>query len=191
MTHDEHNTDALSELSSRTGDESARAAFLWFIDDQYHQVIRFLIRYGATKDDALDATQEAFLEAWRQIHFPGQKIDNPHGWIRQVALNKYRRPPGPRKRPLTAPETPLPERPECHPGHAELTAQTLHVLQVIHRLERTDRAVIAFCMDGFTSVEAANYLGLTPQQARDALKRARRRLARELAPAALQEGGNP
>lgn len=191
MTHDEHSTDALRELSGRAGDEAARAAFLWFVDDQYHQVIRFLIRYGATRDDALDAAQEAFLEAWKLIHLPGQKIDNPPGWIRQVALNKYRRPPGPRKRPWTAPEAALPDLPESHPGHAELTEQTLHVLQVIHGLETTDRAVIAFCMDGFTSVEAARHLGLTPQQARDALKRARRRLARELASEALQEGGKP
>ncbi|QKW32491.1 sigma-70 family RNA polymerase sigma factor (plasmid) [Nocardiopsis flavescens] len=192
MPHDEHNTEATGELLGGQADElHRRAAYVRFVDAHYHLVVRFLVHCGARIDDAVDATQEAFLEAWREaIHRTDRVIANPAGWIRQVALNKYRRPPGPRKRPPTVLGLPVPDRSQPGPGHAELTDQALDVLRALHRLEPTDRAVIAFSMDGFSSVEAAEYLGITPQKARDILKRARRRLAAELAHHPRQEGGH-
>src|SRR5689334_17835617 len=70
---------------------SVRGDFIQFYDQEFHYVVRFLMRLGANEQDAKDATQEAFVIAWRRFAQPGNwaHITHPHGWIRKVALRKY------------------------------------------------------------------------------------------------------
>jgi DNA-directed RNA polymerase specialized sigma24 family protein len=46
------------------GRADIRAAWIEFYDAHYHRVVRFVMHYGASPQDACDAAQEAFTESW-------------------------------------------------------------------------------------------------------------------------------
>ncbi len=172
--------------------EEVREAFLDFFQREYGAVIAFLMGYGAVHEDAEDATQDAFVDAWELAKRPGAwfRIANPRAWIRTVALRKYRRPPGARKR---VPSFLVAEVGEPQPlrgivEHGELTVQTEFVRSVLRDLDHDVRAVLAFSMDGFNSVEIARYLDLTDQHVRDLLKKGRKALRTSLIPLREQHG---
>jgi RNA polymerase sigma factor (sigma-70 family) len=161
-----------------------RAEWIAFYDAEYHLVVRFVMRSGASLEDARDAAEEAFVESWALLSgHPGRwsQIRNHRSWIRAVALRKQRRPPGPRRRPLLAGNGEIPDAagPGLEPG--ELTVQTQAVLQALRGLDHQARAVMAFLMDGFPAPVIAQTLGITEQRVRDVTKRARARLKRTLA----------
>jgi DNA-directed RNA polymerase specialized sigma24 family protein len=147
-------------------------------------VVRFVMRSGASLEDARDAAAEAFVDSWALMTDRPQswmQIWNQRSWIRAVALRKYRRPPGPRRRPLVADHVEIPDvaAPGLDPG--ELTAQTQTVLQVLRCLDEKAQAVMAFQMDGFPATVTADTLGITEQRVRDVTKKARAILKRALA----------
>jgi RNA polymerase sigma factor (sigma-70 family) len=162
-----------------------------FYDDQYHLVIRFLMHNGATQLDAEDATHEAFTELYTlAARHPDrwQAITNKAAWIRTVAIRKYRRPPGPRKRPLTS-SGEVPDLPGCGPSPEDLTIQTQFVLQALQALDDEARTVIAFDIDGIPSADIARELHITPQRVRDIRKKARAALKHQLSENVAREGG--
>lgn len=169
-------------LESATRAAAMRADFLDFYDQEYHLVVRFMIRWGAALPEAEDATQEAFLAAWQcmvqQTH-QWDKIRNRALWIRIVARNKHRRPLGDR-RPHTVTMAEVLTPRTMAEDHVGMTATTLDVLTALRQLDEEARTVMALRLDGFTSAELAQHLGITQQKVRDALKRARRELADEL-----------
>jgi DNA-directed RNA polymerase specialized sigma24 family protein len=160
-----------------------REDFLIFYDREYHGVVRFVMRCGASLLAAEDAVQDAFVDAWELTARidAWTAITEPRGWIRRVALRKYRRPPGKHRRPPTVSVGDLPEMPQ--PGHSQmdLTDGTLFVVAALRRLAPEMQAVMAFHLDGFTGPQIASQLGITAQKARDVLKAARKILARDLA----------
>jgi RNA polymerase sigma-70 factor (ECF subfamily) len=160
-----------------------RAEWIDFYDTHYHRVVRFLVLNGASRDDAQDAAQEAFIESWNLLaRDPGrwQAVTGKAAWIRTVALRRHRRPPGPRRRPLTAGNE-IPDLPAPGPGHDELTAQAQLVLQALQTLDEEARAVMTLDMDGIPAADTAAALGITPQRVRDVRKKARTALKQELA----------
>jgi RNA polymerase sigma factor (sigma-70 family) len=166
-----------------------RANFIEFFDREYAYVVRFVMRGGqASLDAAEDAAQEAFVDAWSlAVAEPlgrWSDVSDPRAWIRTVALNKHRRPPGPRRRPVIVPVSDLPETPQ-----PDLTHESLFVLEALHSLDEQTRAVMAFHLDGFPGPAIAAQLGITDQQARDLLKKARKILASKLAGTRDQERG--
>jgi RNA polymerase sigma factor (sigma-70 family) len=161
-----------------------RADWIAFYDAEYHRVVRLVMRCGASLEDARDAAEEAFTESWALLtRQPGRwaQIRDHRSWIRAVALRKQRRPPGPRRRPLLADNSEIPDAaaPGLEPG--ELTAQTQAVLHALRGLDHQARAVMAFLMDGFPAPVIAQTLGITEQRVRDVTKRARATLRRTLA----------
>lgn len=158
-----------------------RQPVLMLFEQQYHPVVRFVTFCGASDQDAQDATQEAFIEALRRAD-DGRwtLVSNPEGWLRRVALHRYRRmirrDPA-RSRPLTPDEDRMPT---SEPGPSDLAPETVDTLCALRRLPPDCRVVLAFHLDGFSSVEVAAFLDITPQQARDLLKKARRLLLRDL-----------
>lgn len=166
-----------------------REEFLDFIEGEYHRVVGFQMLAGASRQDAEDATQEAFLQGWREVNSGRwESIGNPRGWIRTVAWNARRRPPGQKRvQPQVAHGVEPPDLAEPGPGHAELTEQTQTVLDALASLPEPERVVMAFTMDGFTSTETAPLLRLPQQKVLDLRKQARKALSRSLAPTSGQK----
>jgi RNA polymerase sigma factor (sigma-70 family) len=161
-----------------------RADWIAFYDTEYHLVVRFVMRNGASLEDARDATEEAFLDSWALM--TGQpanwsQIRDRRSWIRTVALRKRLRPPGARRRPLLADNAEIPDIAAPGPEPGELTAQTQAVLEALRSLDSQAQAVMAFLMDGFPAVVIADTLGITEQRVRDVTKKARAALKRILA----------
>jgi RNA polymerase sigma factor (sigma-70 family) len=161
-----------------------RAEWIGFYDAHYHRVVRFVMHNGADRREAEDAAQEAFIESWALMDRDPDRwnaITSKEAWIRTVALRRYLRPPGPRRR-LTAGGTPIPDDvPVPGPGHDELTVQTQFVLRALKALDDEARAVMAFDMDGIPAADIARELGITQQRVRDIRKKARTALKKELA----------
>lgn len=189
---------ALARGVSQAGGEAAHASailarmreFRDFYKYELPRVQKFLMYNGATRDDAQDAAQEAFLEAWRLFELPPRwgwaRINDRRAWIRQVALNKYRRPPGPRRRPDTVPIPAPPDLPERGPGHAELTESAMTVLEALGRIDEDARLVIALDLDEIPTSQIAGIIDATEQRVRDLRKKGRRQLNRLLTAAALE-----
>lgn len=160
-----------------------RAEWIDFFDAHYHRVVRFLMHNGASLADAQDAAQEAFTESFDLMSQSPERWANVMGkptWIRTVALRRYRRPPGPRRRPLTAGNE-IPDLPALGPGHDELTVQAQLILQALQALDEEARTVMAFGLDDIPTADTAYVLGITQQRVRDVRKKARTVLKQELA----------
>jgi RNA polymerase sigma factor (sigma-70 family) len=162
---------------------AVRDCFFEFFDAEYVLVVRFLMRCGANLHDAEDAAQEAFTDAWVHMGRDGKWTDvtEPRGWIRRVALRKYHRPPGRRPRLQTVSVADVPELRQHDIGNDDMAAETLSVVDALRRLDPPLPVIMGFHRDGLTAVEIGAQLGMTAQQVRDLIKKARRILARELA----------
>ena len=161
-----------------------RADWISFFDAHLHRVVRLVMSDGASLQDAQDAAQEAFIESWKRMNEDltwWAAITGKEAWIRVVALRKYRRPPGSRIRPQMADGASLSDLPHPGLGPAELTVQTQTVLQALRGLDAQERAVMAFCLDGFSAPVTAAALGITDQRVRDVKKKARAALKTALA----------
>jgi RNA polymerase sigma factor (sigma-70 family) len=146
-----------------------------FYDDHYHGVVRFLMLNGARQADAEDAAGEAFTESYAlAARNPGrwQAGKGKPAWIRTVALRRYRRPPGSRRR-LLATGDPVPDLPAPEASPEDLTVQAQLVLRALLVLDEEARAVIAFDIDGIPPGDIAHELGISQQRVRDIRKRAR------------------
>lgn len=124
---------------------------------------------GASRPDAEDAAHEAYTESYDlATRSPGrwEAITGKPAWIRTVALRRYRRPPGPRKRPVTGGDE-VPGHPALAPGPEDLAIQTQIVLQALLTLGEEARAVIAFDIDGIPSGDIARELRISQQRVRE------------------------
>ena len=165
-----------------SGETDEPISFVEFYDREYHLVVRFIINCGASLAAAEDAAQEAFLEAWQLMSVARKwtAVVDSRGWIRAVALNKYRRPPGRRQPPLATVHAAMADTKDPSISPADLSVSTVQVIDALRLLEPELQAVMAFDLDGFTAAEAGRYLGLTDQQVRDRRKKARKILAGKL-----------
>ncbi|NUP50220.1 MAG: sigma-70 family RNA polymerase sigma factor [Catenulispora sp.] len=173
-----------------------REAFLELCEQQHARVVRFLLVCGAPLLDAQDATQEAFLAAWTELNTRPEKwqeVRNPAGWLRKVAINCWRRPPGSRNqvalRSRSSSIRLLWEKAQPGADPGELTPVTLTVLDTLARLGGQAPIVWAFHRDGFTNVEIGELLGCPAQQITDQLKKVRKALRAALAD--VTEGRTP
>jgi RNA polymerase sigma-70 factor (ECF subfamily) len=170
---------------ARDSAETVRTAVLDFFQAEYEGIIAFLLMYGAIYQDAEDATQDAFVDAWslaKRRPEAWTSISSPRAWIRVVALRKYHRPTGQRKLmsgPLVA-EISDDQWHETAPSHDELTVQTEFVRSVLRSMAPDIKAVMALHFDGFTSVEIGCYLEMTDQHVRDLIKKGRKILRASL-----------
>lgn len=161
-----------------------RAAWINFYDTHYYRVVRFVLQNGASMEDAKDAAGEAFVESWTLMSTDPARwlaITNKSAWIRTVALRKYRRPSGHRMCPRLLPRAEIPDLLCPGPGPSEVTAHTQVALQALRSLDEEPRVIMAFYLDGFATSEIAAELGITEQQVREVMKKARAMLRRALA----------
>lgn len=164
--------------------EDIRANLIKLYVDERLQVIRMLMRLDADLPDAEDAVNEAFATAWSTMTEHPEKwanVSKPRSWIRTVALRSYWRRHG-RGQPILVPVCELPEKVEdANSSEADLTAETLDVLNVLRNLASPLRETLTLHMEGFSAPEITAVLGLSSdQQTRDLIKKARRVLSREI-----------
>lgn len=138
-------------------------------------LVRFLLLHGASWSEAQDAAQDAFTQMCR----PGTSIRYPKAWLRTVAWRSWLR-----QQVREQPCEEVPDRPTAHwdsPAHAaELGAEERRVIEMLLLLPSKQRAALAWTLDGFTTQESADAMGISPEAARQNLSRARATLKARL-----------
>lgn len=136
---------------------------------EFPGLVRFLLLHGASWSEAQDAAQDAFTQMCR----PGTSIRYPKAWLRTVAWRSWLR--------QQVREQPCEEVPDRPPAHAaELGAEERRVIEMLLLLPSKQRAVLAWTLDGFTTQESADAMGISPEAARQNLSRARATLKARL-----------
>lgn len=157
--------------------------FTTFYKTDFIPVVGFVIKtqIGATVDEARDAAQAAFTQAWEEW----DKIDEPRGWVRTVATRVYLN-SIPRYEVMT--DTPV-DCPILHTPEAKLliSERTQAARDLLATLPMTQRLVMALNTDGFSVREIAKELRTTPDAVRQNISRARSSLKRRLGTSS--EGG--
>lgn len=137
----------------------------------FAELVRHLMRQGASPHEAADAVQAAFVEACAQW----ETIEHPAAWLRTVAFRQYLRQPAQREN-LTGE---VPEHPSTGPSplHVlEIKEEQMLVLAALASLPPTQRRVMAWSLDGFSSSEIAQGLKMNAAAVRQNIARARARL---------------
>lgn len=145
-----------------------------FFRATYDLTVRGLELDGTRREDAHDASQEAFVRAyarwWRIGHY-----SEPAAWVRRVAVNAVRD----QHRQRTVRENALPRlaaEPVTVAAHGDSTTVVGldEALEVLPPQQR--RAVDLYYGDGFSTEEGATRMGISPGAFRFHLSRARRSL---------------
>ncbi|MFF0172279.1 sigma-70 family RNA polymerase sigma factor [Micromonospora profundi] len=142
-------------------------------------LVRFLIYRGAAPQDAFDAAQHAFVEAWRRW----EHIHNPRTWLRTVAIRAVAK--------ANQPTVPLNEQydlADSAPLDSQVSEETLDLVAALRQLPPLQREIMVWKMDGFTPSEIAKELGISAEAARQGLHRARENLKKMLFP--RERGGS-
>ncbi|GAA3372045.1 hypothetical protein GCM10017744_101940 [Streptomyces antimycoticus] len=155
--------------------EVVRASFVSHYEEHMPGLIRHVMRYGATPYEAADAAQGAYIEAFRVWHL----ITCPAAWLRKVAFRQYLR-QAPRPQEELTDE--VPDRPaySCPLEKVVLNEEETRVYEALVRLPMRQRQVIAWHLDGFSTNEIAEALGIRPPAVRQNLARARAQLKERL-----------
>lgn len=142
--------------------------FADFYRDEVHRVVGFLMKLGASEQEAVESTQAAFVWAWvsrRSIR------TNRRAWVRTVATREFYR-SMPQREITTAavPDLPTPLSPETT---VEISERTKVVHDMLMSLPLSQRIAMAWTADGFSVTEIAKATSTTPAAVRKNLQRAR------------------
>lgn len=154
----------------RVGDED-RAAFAELYRADITLLVGFLMSaYGADVDEAWDAAQSAFAQAWKNwssIH------TNPRAWLRTTAHRGFLRQVPDRNDRLGRA---VPDRPDVAltPEQIAVVAEsTARMRDLFQGLPPAQREALALKLDGFTYPEIAEITGQTHDAARQNVSRAK------------------
>lgn len=175
---------------ARSGD---RAAFEGLVRDNADRLYAVVLRFSATEGDAEEATQEAFVRAWRSLaRFRGES--RFFTWLYRIGVNEAkriadRRPDAPTV--VSMDERPLDAIRDDQPGpqpRAEQSELRGVLEQAVRRLPAKYRApVILRDVEGLSTAEAADVLGLSEAGFKSRLHRGRMALRRDVAGYVLDE----
>lgn len=162
-----------------TRGQAAIHDFVTLYKSEMPRLVRFILKHGATPQEAADAAQTAFASAWETW----EGIREPKAWLRTVALREYFR------RPVqeTSVECPPDEVAQPLLDSLELGEQERNVMAALATLPMKQRQVMAWHYDGFSHDQIARQMRITEQAVRQNLHRARTRL-KELLLRESQEG---
>ncbi|MFG1941414.1 RNA polymerase sigma factor [Nonomuraea sp. NPDC048826] len=172
--------------------QATQAAFVDWFRQELPSVVGDMMRRGASLQDAQDAAQEAFLEAWRLCAGEPdvwRRVEHPRGWVRKVAERAWSRPPGERRRQV--PATPFAVVPDHVPygeDPADLAGPHVDLIRELKRLPPVQRQAMHYRLDRLPYAFIARELGVSEQRARDIVKKARLELAARLN---TYRGGRP
>ncbi len=164
-------------LVERTQSEDDRRAFSELVRRHQAVVYRFCYRVLGNREDAKDASQEAFLRAYRKLDtFQGRSTFKT--WMLRLAmnvsLNQRSRRELPRADVDTAESISGPEAPEAELMKSEAAAQVHEALQLVPPNHRA--AVVLRDLEGLTYQETAESLGIPEGTAKSWVHRGRERL---------------
>jgi len=146
-----------------------------FFRARYRDLVRHVMRFGATLDEAEEAAQEAMITAYQR--WP--TITNPNAWTWRVACRAYLRVARRRRiREVLAPAEGLPL--VSTPDGTDALLSTFRVRSLLGRLAAQQRRVVAWWLDGYQFNEIANKLDVQTSTVRSLFRHARARLARLL-----------
>lgn len=150
-------------------------------DLEYRRVVGFVMLNGASAEDATDAAQEAFAEAWRLMQKDEWgRVEAPGAWLRSVALRRYRRPPGPRSTPLIDLNAEIPDRVDAVADPADHVTIRALVTQTLQSLPPVQRKVMAMFLDDIPTPHIARALGIAEATVRAHRAAARKKLRQAL-----------
>ncbi|GAA2168046.1 RNA polymerase sigma factor [Actinomadura napierensis] len=149
-----------------------------FFRQDFHRLVGFVMKLGAQQCQAEDIAAEAHAAAFQSWG----TVRHPEAYVRRVATRIYFKDLA-----LIRREDPLEEvlTPDTF-DVAEHIAQCDLVLAAIRNLSPKQRVVMSWKIDGYPPVLIANELGISPDDVRKTLQRARETLKVLLA--AIDEG---
>lgn len=174
-------TDGAGADEGRAGSQDSAGPFvtpssleLLFLES-YGSIVRSLALASGDLAAAEDATQEAFAQAW--VHWKRiSRYDNPGAWVRRVAINKLRNAHRSRLRGEAA--LGRMARQEAAPSPSEVDTDLVVALQGLPYKQRLCAAL--FYVDGLTTAEVAEAIGISPGSVSQHLNRARAALRARL-----------
>jgi RNA polymerase sigma factor (sigma-70 family) len=177
-THDQRQR--LNEAASGPYEHDAKpSGFEEFYRREFHFVARYLLRLGASYQDAQDVAQEVFVNALQNW----DRISAPRPWTRTVATRILFRRNAQAARTITIPDFPgdlLPAAQDTVESQLE-AAEIRKILGLLRSLPPLQRAVMAMRYDGIPSNEIAAALDISESTVRVHLHKARRQLKELLA----------
>ncbi|TCB96837.1 sigma-70 family RNA polymerase sigma factor [Micromonospora zingiberis] len=167
------------------GSVGPRPDFAEFFAYAYPAVLTQAIMLCGDRADAEDATQEAFVEAYR-VWDRIAAYDVPEAWIRRVMVQRlwkvYRKRKTGQERLL---QLPVPAQ-----ASPEQTAEAREVLRLLATLPPRQRITLAlFCLEGWSQQEIAAALGMTRGGVAANVAKARQTLREALGMAADEATG--
>lgn len=175
---------------AKTGDRVAFEALVRHNADRLYAVV---LRFSATESDAEEATQEAFVRAWRSLaRFRSES--RFFTWLYRIGVNEAKRIA--ERGPNTGTVIPMEERPvddigddQPGPGSRAEQSELRDILEhAIRRLpEKYRAAVVLRDVEGLSTTEAADVLGLHEAAFKSRLHRGRMALGRDVANYVLDE----
>jgi RNA polymerase sigma-70 factor (ECF subfamily) len=179
---------------ARSGDEDAFAELVMLHADRVYAALR---RFGLGPDEADEVAQEVFLRAWRGLARFEERAQFST-WLYRIAFNEAQRQRSRRAlpRPEADPEgedpiVALPDSPELGPEAQSLSREFEQVLdRALAQLPAQWRdAVVLRDIDGLSTEEAAQIVGVRQAAFKSRLHRGRMRLVALLEPyVTLEEG---
>jgi RNA polymerase sigma-70 factor (ECF subfamily) len=179
---------------ARLGDEDAFAELVMLHADRVYAALR---RFGLGQDEADEVAQEVFLRAWRGLARFEERAQFST-WLYRIAFNEAQRQRSRRALPRAEadpegedPIVALPDSPELGPEAQSLSREFEQVLdRALAQLPAQWRdAVVLRDIDGLSTEEAAQIVGVRQAAFKSRLHRGRMRLVALLEPyVTLEEG---
>jgi RNA polymerase sigma factor (sigma-70 family) len=149
-----------------------------FFRRAFARLVLFLIKIGASREEAEDSAQEAMTKAYEHWDV----IEHPEAWVRVVAERMYL---AASARARAAPVKAVAGGWAGDGTHTDVDPvvfgeQQRKVFNLLRRLPYEQRRVMAWYYDGFAIAEIAARVGRPEATVRSHLRHARQRLQREL-----------
>lgn len=160
-------------VRARAGD---REAFEQIVLTQGEPLFRTAMAILGNEADARDATQEAFVSAWRALAFL-KDFDRFDAWLGRILINACRMSLRSRRRVREIDLADLPETPDSRAS----TSDTTDFDAAFNRLSVDQRSMLVLHhLHGYGVDEMAEWLGIPSGTVKWRLSRARRALAAQL-----------
>ena len=148
--------------------DNVRVGFDEYFEKDYRSVVGFAQWLGAGLADAEDAAQTAF----EALYHAWPKVENPSAYVRKVVTREvWRTWSRQRTGPWGGTE------PKADPYRAEPDERDW-VLRLLQLLPWPEKAALAWDIDGYSIAETAAFTGMSPNDVRNARRRAHTTLAR-------------